>query len=288
MRPDRDARIACAIGVKISSRIAIRNRSSRCPVDALMPERDRSKDRYAGCTPAAAATLSRFSCGRSRSDMPARRMPAEARSRGRGGVFNGRCSSSACTPATALRLRDRLTTAAFSEPSGGLSSTPESFGYISQSMAEFYVVARQNADTLFFLIVPVKPSSNERRCPARHVPIRKSASRRALGSADARIGLRNGALVLYLLPLTFAVMRSRRSTVVFKWKPAIGVSTLKSRETGLTRSRSASSMPSQQRPSSRDPTIDVRPRASATGSISLDPHDAAAMSLQIVRARGVN
>ena len=53
------------------------------------------------------------------------------------------------------------------------------------------------------------------------------------------IGLRNGALALYRKPLTFAVSDPATNTV-YKWKPAVGVTALKSRETGSTASSSAS------------------------------------------------
>ncbi len=54
-----------------------------------------------------------------------------------------------------------------------------------------------------------------------------------LSSTDTLIGLRNRVLTLYQKPVTFAVSDPATNTV-YKWKAAVGVTGLKSRETGST------------------------------------------------------
>ena len=105
----------------------------------------------------------------------------------------------------------------------------EAFGWIAQAMADCEVLAKQNADVLYFLIVPVKPSATPLPGwrPVTIGNLGQSAS--LLASADALVGLRNGALELYRDPLTFAV-RDPDTNTTYKWKPANGVSELKSRE----------------------------------------------------------
>lgn len=105
---------------------------------------------------------------------------------------------------------------------------PEAFGWIVQAMAECDVLAKKNTETLYFLIVPVTPSAAP--VPGwRPATIGKIGTSAALlASADALVGLRNGALELYREPLTFAVTDPNTKTV-YKWKPAIGVAELKSR-----------------------------------------------------------
>ena len=50
-----------------------------------------------------------------------------------------------------------------------------------------------------------------------------------MASADALVGLRNGALELYREPVTFVVTDPDTNTI-YKWKPAVGVAELKSHE----------------------------------------------------------
>jgi hypothetical protein len=110
---------------------------------------------------------------------------------------------------------------------------PEAFGWIVQAMAECDVLAKKNKESLYFLIVPVTPSAAPVPGwqPATIGNIGTSAS--LLASADALVGLRNGALELYRQPLTFAVTDPDTKTV-YKWKPAVGVAELKSREITAT------------------------------------------------------
>jgi hypothetical protein len=56
------------------------------------------------------------------------------------------------------------------------------------------------------------------------------ASGALLSSTDALFGLRNHVLVLYDRPIAFAVSDPTTDTV-FKWKPAAGLSSLKTRQT---------------------------------------------------------
>lgn len=109
------------------------------------------------------------------------------------------------------------------------AEAPEAYGWIAQAMADCEVLAKQNANILYFLIVPTKHSAS----PApgwRPVTIGNLGQvATLLASADALVGLRNGSLELYSDPLTFAV-RDPDTKTTYKWKPANGVSELKSRE----------------------------------------------------------
>jgi hypothetical protein len=114
-------------------------------------------------------------------------------------------------------------------PTAPAADVPEAYGWIAQAMADCEVLAKQNANTLYFLIVPTKQSAT----PApgwRPVTIGNlGQAATLLASADALVGLRNGSLELYRDPLTFAV-RDPDTNTTYKWKPANGVSELKSRE----------------------------------------------------------
>jgi hypothetical protein len=113
------------------------------------------------------------------------------------------------------------------------AETPDAFGWVAQAMADCEALAKQNADTLYFLILPVKPSANPQPGwrPSTIGNLGQNAA--LLASADALMGLRNGALELYRDPLTFAVKDPDTNTI-YKWKPANGVSELKSRELKAT------------------------------------------------------
>ena len=112
---------------------------------------------------------------------------------------------------------------------------PGTIGWIAQAMAECEVVAKQNADTLYFLIVPVKPSAIP--CPAgARSRSATSASRRAagLGGRAGRAAQRRAGA----LPRSADVRGQDPDTnTTYKWKPANGVSELKSRESGLAHAR---------------------------------------------------
>jgi hypothetical protein len=99
-------------------------------------------------------------------------------------------------------------------------------------MADCDVYAKQYPDILYFLIVPLAPTG---KTVAGWNPVetgRIGASAVLISSRDAIIGLRNGVLALYRKPITFAVKDTTTQTI-YKWKPAAGVSELKSSESGL-------------------------------------------------------
>jgi len=113
-----------------------------------------------------------------------------------------------------------------------VESKPDDFGWLVQAMAECDVYAKQYADTLYFLIIPLTPTG--RRVQAWDPsPIGKiGTSADLVSSDDAVFGLRNGVFQIYRESITFAVKDAATQTV-FKWKPTNGVSELKSRERGF-------------------------------------------------------
>jgi hypothetical protein len=104
----------------------------------------------------------------------------------------------------------------------------EAFGWLMQAMAECDAYAKQNENTLYFLIVPLTPSASPVPGWRPQTIGNLGSSAALLSSGDALIGLRNGGLELYRKPLTFAVSDPDTKTV-YKWKPFTGVSELKSR-----------------------------------------------------------
>ncbi len=85
---------------------------------------------------------------------------------------------------------------------------------------------------MYFLIVPVTATGTSLPgwSPSPISTIGNSAA--LLTSTDAMIGLRNRVLALYQKPMAFAVSDPATNTV-YKWKPAVGVTSLKTRESGL-------------------------------------------------------
>jgi len=108
----------------------------------------------------------------------------------------------------------------------------QEYGWIVTAMAECDEVAKRTLDVLYFLILPL--AATGKVLPAWSPnPIGAVGDSIALVSAtDALIGLRNGVLALYPEEVTFAVSDPKTDTV-FKWKPAVGVSELKSRQPGI-------------------------------------------------------
>jgi hypothetical protein len=119
------------------------------------------------------------------------------------------------------------------DPTAPAVEAPEAYGWIAQAMADCEVLAKQNADTLYFLIVPTKPTASP--APGWNPVTIGSLGQVAtlLASADVLVGLRNGSLELYRDALTFAV-RDPDTSTTYKWQPANGVSELKSREVKAT------------------------------------------------------
>jgi len=116
--------------------------------------------------------------------------------------------------------------------SGPTTDTSAAYGWIVKAMAECEEEAKLRQDTLHFLIVPVTTTglSLPGWSPNPIGPVGDSAT--LFNSSDTLIGLRNGALALYRKPLTFALSDPATQTV-YKWKPAIGVTALKTRDSGI-------------------------------------------------------
>jgi hypothetical protein len=108
----------------------------------------------------------------------------------------------------------------------------EDYGWVVQAMADCDVAAKHKLDTLHFLIIPVTATSVSLPgwSPRAIGEIGDAAT--LLHSSDTVIGLRNRALALYQKPLAFAVSDPRTKTV-YKWKPAVGVTSLTTQDTDL-------------------------------------------------------
>jgi len=106
------------------------------------------------------------------------------------------------------------------------------YGWIVKAMAECDEEAKIRLDTMYFLIVPVTPTGTilPGWSPSPISTVGSSAA--LLTSTDTLIGLRNRVLALYQKPMAFAVSDPATNTV-YKWKPAVGVTALKTRESGL-------------------------------------------------------
>ena len=124
-------------------------------------------------------------------------------------------------------------------PAGGSATAVDAttdpggdYGWIVKAMAECDEEAKIRLDTMYFLIVPVTATgaSLPGWSPSPISTVGNSAA--LLTSTDAMIGLRNRVLALYQKPMAFAVSDPATNTV-YKWKPAVGVTSLKTRESGL-------------------------------------------------------
>jgi len=116
--------------------------------------------------------------------------------------------------------------------SGPTAQGKDDYGWIVQAMADCEEEAKQKLDTLHFLIVPITTTglSLPGWDPTPISPVGTIGA--LLNSTDALIGLRNRVYVLYQKPLTFAVLDPATKTT-YKWKPAVGVTALKTRQAGL-------------------------------------------------------
>jgi hypothetical protein len=121
---------------------------------------------------------------------------------------------------------------AASAPADASADDTANYGWIIQAMAECDAQAKQKLDTLHFLIVPVAPTglSLPGWSPSPIGDVGSSA--KLLSSTDALLGLRNSVLALYQKPLTFLVSDPATKTV-YKWKPAVGVAALNTRDSGF-------------------------------------------------------
>jgi len=116
------------------------------------------------------------------------------------------------------------------------------YGWIVRAMAECEEEAKQKLDTLHFLIVPVTATGKALPgwSPAPISDVGNAA--KLLTSTDALIGLRNGALTLYQKPVTF-VISDPASKTVYKWKPAVGVAALGTKESSFEKIRLGFELP---------------------------------------------
>jgi hypothetical protein len=104
----------------------------------------------------------------------------------------------------------------------------DDYGWIITAMAECEEEAKLKTDTLHFLIVPVT-STGTGVMGWSPTPISRVGDfANLLTWTDTMIGLRNRVLSLYQKPLGFAATDPNSGTV-YKWKPATGVASLKTR-----------------------------------------------------------
>jgi hypothetical protein len=144
--------------------------------------------------------------------------------------------------------------AAAADPAGTDSGD---YGWLVQAMADCDVEAKHRLDTLHFLIIPVTTTAVALPgwSPNAIGTIGDAAT--LLHSSDAVIGLRNRALALYKKPLTFVVADPQTKTV-YKWKPAVGVTALTTRDTGgLSRLTLGFEIPDAGKDIAWGPTIDL-------------------------------
>jgi hypothetical protein len=143
-----------------------------------------------------------------------------------------------------------------STPSDPTTDTKSDYGWIVQAMADCEEEAKQRLDTLHFLIVPVTTTGIVLPGWVADPISDIGDSATLLNSSDTLIGLRNRALVLYQKPLTFAVSDPATNTV-YKWKPAIGVTALKSRDQGLASLKLGLEIPDVTKDIQWGPTIGI-------------------------------
>jgi hypothetical protein len=146
---------------------------------------------------------------------------------------------------------------AASTPEPAVPAKKEDYGWIVQAMAECDEEAKQRADMLHFLIVPVTGSGTTLPgwSPSPISAIGNSAV--LLNSSDTLIGLRNQALMLYPKPLTFLVSDPTTGTI-YKWKPAAGVASLKRRGTELDNLKLGFEIPDVAKDIEWGPVINLR------------------------------
>jgi hypothetical protein len=126
---------------------------------------------------------------------------------------------------TQTAARPNSTPSAPSEPAPTLSD----YGWLVKAMAECEEEAKQKADTMSFLIIPMISTAVSLPGWVPNPISDVGTAGTLLNSGDAMIALRNGVMVLYQKPLAFAISDPASDTV-YKWKPASGVTSLKTKE----------------------------------------------------------
>ncbi len=130
------------------------------------------------------------------------------------------------------------------------------YGWLVQAMADCDVEAKHRLDTLHFLIIPVTTTALSLPGWSPNAIGTIGGAATLLHSSDAVIGLRNRALALYKKPLTFLVADPETKTV-YKWKPAVGVTALTTRDTGLSRLTLGFEIPDASKDIEWGPTINL-------------------------------
>jgi hypothetical protein len=130
------------------------------------------------------------------------------------------------------------------------------YGWLVQAMADCDVQAKHRLDTLHFLIIPVTATALSLPGWSPNAIGTIGGAATLLHSSDAVIGLRNRALALYKKPLTFLVADPETKTV-YKWKPAVGVTALTTRDTGLSRLTLGFEIPDASKDIEWGPTINL-------------------------------
>ena len=97
----------------------------------------------------------------------------------------------------------------------------QNFGWIGRAITQCEAEAARNADTLYFLVIPVvAPDGDQQAWLAKsNGTVGDSV---LLGSQDTLDGLRAGSLRLARRPFNFSILEPSTSRV-YKWKPALGV-----------------------------------------------------------------
>jgi hypothetical protein len=117
-------------------------------------------------------------------------------------------------------------------PGGPANTTTESakdYGWVVTAMAECEEEAKQKTDAMNFLVIPVVRTGVSLPGWAPNPISDVGTSGTLLTSGDTMIGLRNGVMVLYQKPLAFVISDTTTNTV-YKWRPASGVTALRTKE----------------------------------------------------------
>ncbi len=136
------------------------------------------------------------------------------------------------------------------------ADTSADYGWIVKAMAECEEEAKRKADALRFLILPVAPAGMSLPGWSPNPIADVGSSAKLLSSTDALIGLRNRVLTIYQKPLTFVVSDPKTETV-YRWKPAVGVAALNTREPGSDKLKLGFEMPGVADDIAWGPTVGV-------------------------------